>query len=123
MRNLFVSIAAAVAIIVFGSLYQIWAGFIYFALFFASFLATYWLVILILHYIAEYRIDENNRFGIYAAMLVNRSNLTLDDIELNHGLYMKKFQRSLWKEKAIEWLKMVFVAGVIISCIVLFFTI
>lgn len=123
MRNLFVSIAAAVAIIVFGSLYQIWAGFIYFALFFASFLAIYWLVILILHYIAEYHVDENNRFGIYAAMLVNRSNLTLDDIEQNQALYMKKFQRSLWKEKAIEWLKMVFVAGVIISCIVLFFTI
>lgn len=123
MRNLLVSIAAAVAIIVFGSLYQIWAGFIYFALFFVSFLAIYWLVILILHYIAEYHVDENNRFGIYAAMLVNRSNLTLDDIEQNRALYMKKFQRSLWKEKSIEWLKMVFIAGVIISCIVLFFTI
>ncbi len=121
MRNFIVSIVLAALIIISGLLNKTWAGFYYFALVFACLLGLYWAVILIIRYIEDFHKNTEEKYNLYIAKLVNRTTLTLEQINMSPKLYKKKFRRSLWKEKCKALLPISFALGVFIVCLVFIF--
>ncbi len=119
MRNMIISIFLVLFIIFFAVMKMIWQGFVYFAIFSLVVLSCYWLIVIFLDYRLEYKHNILSRFKLYSAQLINSTNLTSEDIENNKSYYIKKFNRTLLKEKSIEWLKMLFLLSLIVSCIVM----
>ena len=118
-----VSIVTFALIMIFSALTKTWAGFSYFALVFSCLLCLFWLVILIVGYINEFRKIDEEEFQLFVAELINSTTLTRQQIEDDRKTYIKKFKRSKIREKAVEILKIMFITGVLASCIVLFFEI
>ena len=123
MRKWLISLVLAVLVITFGGLTRVWDGFVYFLLVSLALLSGYWIVELILSYIYEYKKNIDERYKFYVAKVVNSTNYTSEDIEKGEAIFKKRFQKSLLREKAIEWLKIAFCVGVLIVSITLMFTI
>lgn len=119
MRNIIISVVLVLFMIFFAIMKTVWQGFVYFAIFLLVALSCYWLIVIIIEYIQEYKRNILSRFKLYSAQLINSTNLTSEDIENNKRYYIKKFNKTLLKEKSIEWLKMLFLLSLIISCIVM----
>ena len=121
MVKYIISAILLVFTILFGFLKSVWAGFTYFALVFGAALALLWTILLIYNYIVTYS-NKNlqERYKIYCAVLVNSSALTLDIIHSKDKIYFKKFKRTLIKEKAIEWIKIMLALGLFITMFVVF---
>ena len=94
-----------------------WAGFIYFALSICILFALYWFVLLVIDYRARFKSVNEDEFNHYIAHLVNSSDVTLELVEKSRDYYIKKFKKSLWREKMIEIAKIIFALGVIAACI------
>lgn len=118
MKNILITSIFVLLIIAFALLKMVWAGFVYFAIISLIGVSIYWIVILTLDYNYEYKTTLLEKFKLYSAKLINSSNVTSLDIEENKNLYIKKFKKSLRKEKAIEWLKILFLVSLIIVSIV-----
>ena len=123
MRKWLISLVLAVLVITFGGLTRVWDGFVYFLLVSLALLFGYWIVELVLSYIFEYKKNTEERYKLYVAKVVNSTNYTSEDIEKGEAIFKKRFQKSLLREKAIEWLKIAFCVGVLIVSITLMFTI
>ena len=115
--RLIVSLVAIALAVIFGALLKVWAGFQFFALSVFALLGIYWFVVLLIDYIANYRKIDEQRFGLYVAQLINSSDLTLEMVESARKFYIKKYKRSLWREKLIEVAKILFALGVVIMCV------
>lgn len=122
MKKFLITLLAVILIIVCGALKNVWAGFVYFALVFSCLISLYWAVILIINYINRFHKQIEKEFNLYIAQKINKSNLTLEDVEKNRKAYLKKFSRSKWKEKSIEIAKIAFCLGLFIGCLILCFT-
>lgn len=122
MKKFLITLLAVILIIVCGALKNVWAGFVYFALVFSCLISLYWAVILIINYINRFHKQIEKEFNLYIAQKINKSNLTLEDVEKNRKAYLKKFSRSKWKEKSIEIAKTAFCLGLFIGCLILCFT-
>lgn len=116
--NILVTLFSVVLMIVFVALKSIWAGFVYFALVILIGTCIYWIVIISIDYVFEYRTNLLKRFKFYCAKLINSSSVTSQIIEENKELYIKKFKKSLVKEKSIEWFKILFLVSIIIVSII-----
>lgn len=119
MKNIITSVILVLTIIFFSIMKTIWAGFVYFAITALIILSGYWLVIIFIDYRQEYKHNILSRFKLYSAQLINNTNITSEDIENNKNYYIKKFNKTLVKEKIIEWIKMLFLLSLIILCIVM----
>ena len=117
-NNIIITLISLVLIVTFSLLRQVWGGFSYFAVVCLIGICVYWIVIIILNYIHEYRTKLLDKFKFYCAKLVNSSNLTSQDIEDNKAFHIKKFKKTLWKEKLIEWAKVGFLLTIIIFSII-----
>lgn len=121
MKRILITAINLALILIFGALIKTWAGFEYFALVFTCLLTGFWVVVLIIDYIKQFhRVDEKD-FKLYVAYLVNFKNVTLEDVEANKPFYIKKYKKSLWKDKCIELAKIIFTLGIFIACAVLMF--
>lgn len=116
--NILVTLFSVVLMIVFVALKSIWAGFVYFALVILIGICIYWIVIISIDYVFKYRTNLLKRFKFYCAKLINSSSVTSQIIEENKELYIKKFKKSLVKEKSIEWFKILFLVSIIIVSII-----
>ena len=122
LRKIFVTTAALIVGVVSSFLVKTWAGFKYFSLAAFLVLAAYWFVEMLIDYLYTYKKEAlMDRYNIYKACLVNSSAVTLEKLQEADAYYYKQFVKTLRKEKAIEWLKMLAVLGVALSCVVMFF--
>ena len=61
------------------------------------------------------------RFKLFAAEIVNKNHLSMDIINANKKLYMKKFKRSIFKERLTYFLEIFFSFGAGVALIVAMF--
>ena len=107
--------------ILFSCLQLVWLPFSYFALTFGCLLSLMWVIILLVDYFLYYsRENLKDQYKVYCAMLVNSTALTLEIIQKNDKIYYKKFQKTLIKEKLLDWLKIFFVFGLFIALFFIF---
>ena len=119
MKNhIILTLIALVLIITFSLLRQVWSGFSYFAIVCLVGICIYWIVIIILDYVYEYKTKLLDKFKFYCAKLVNSTKLTSQENEEKKAFYIKKFKKTLWKEKLIEWAKVGFLLTIIIFSII-----
>ncbi len=117
MRNLIVTISLILISVLTASLIDFWAGLFYFSLSALAILCVYWAVIFILRYREDYFVDFKNDFNFYKINLVNSSNLTLEEINNNEGFYIKKFKKTLVRDKIIDIFKILLAIVFAITCI------
>lgn len=117
MRNLIVTISLILISVLTASLINFWAGLFYFSLSALAILCVYWAVIFILRYREDYFVDFNNDFNFYKINLVNSSNLTLEEINNNEGFYIKKFKKTLVRDKIVDIFKILLAIVFAITCI------
>ena len=119
MKNhIILTLFALILIITFSLLRQVWGGFSYFAIVSLIGICIYWIVIIVLDYIYEYKTKLLDKFKFYCAKLINSSSLTSQEIEDNKQYYIKKFKKTLWKEKFIELAKLGILFIIIIFSII-----
>ncbi len=80
----------------------------------------YWAIEFVLDYVAAKK-DYEERFKYYAAELVNKNNLTMEDIEKNRKKYFAKFKRSIANERWWQIGKICLCFGIAIAIIVAIF--
>lgn len=117
-NNIIVTVVSIILIIAFALMKSIWIGFVYFAFSFLILLSIYWIAIIAINYIEDYKTNLPEGFKVYKAQLINSTNLTSQDIEDNKKLYIKKYKKTLRKGKLIEWGKILFLLSLIIIVIV-----
>ena len=96
----------------------IWVGFVYFACICLVYLCVYWIVILIFNYKEEFFDNFDEKFKLFYAKAVNFMNVTSADIENNPKIYIKKFKKTLLKDKAIEIGKMLVLLSLTITFVI-----
>ena len=96
----------------------VWVGFIYFACLFLVYICVYWIVMLIFNYKEEFFDGFEEKFKLYYAKTINFSNVTAADIENNPKIYIKKFKKTLIKDKLIEIGKMLFLLSLTITLVI-----
>lgn len=116
--NTIISIILLLSMIVFAVLKSVWTGFVFFALGALVLLCLYWLYVLIVWYVEEYKESFEENYKLYCAKLINTTNIKSEDLSSNEGYYKKKFKRSLIKDKLIEFAKMLFLITIIVLVIV-----
>ena len=118
MRNIIVTASLIFLIVAFALLKSVWYGFVFVALFLLMGLCLYWMFVLIINYIEEFKEDFDENFKMYCAQLINYENIEKDDIKSNEKFYRKKFSKTLVRDKAIEIIKMAIIATVfIVTCV------
>ena len=116
--NIIVTLLSILLLILFAVLKTIWIGFVYFAIVTLIGICLYWIVIISINYIYEYRTNLLSGFKFFCAKIINSSNVTTQMIEDDKENYIKKYKKSLVKEKVIEWVKILFLLSIIIVSIV-----
>ena len=107
MRNILITVSLLIVAVVTACLNDFWAGFVYFSLTSLSALCIYWGVIFILRYREDYFLSFQEEYKFYKINLINSSNLTLEDIEKNDKYYIKKFKKTLLRDKVIDIFKII----------------
>ncbi len=121
MVKIITSLSLLALTILFACLQSLWTPFSYFALTFGCALSLMWVILLLVDYFLYYKRENlKERYKVYCAMLVNTSALTLEIIQKNDKIYYKKFQKTLIKEKLLDWLKIIFVFGLFIALFFIF---
>lgn len=118
MRNILITVSLLIVAVVTACLNDFWAGFVYFSLTSLSALCIYWGVIFILRYREDYFLSFQEEYKFYKINLINSSNLTLEDIEKNDKYYIKKFKKTLLRDKVIDIFKIILALMFAIICIV-----
>ncbi len=118
MRNILITVSLLIVAVVTACLNDFWAGFVYFSLTSLSALCIYWGVIFILRYREDYFLSFQEEYKFYKINLINSSNLTLEDIEKNDKYYIKKFKKTLLRDKVIDIFKIILAFMFAIICIV-----
>ncbi len=119
MKNkIFVTISAILLILLFAFLRSVWAGFVYFSISILIVISFYWIIVIILDYIYEFRTKDLEGFKMFCAELINISDITSQDIENNKQEYIKKYKKSILKYKFIEWVKILFLVSLIVISII-----
>lgn len=116
--NIIVTLFSILLLILFAVLKTIWIGFVYFAIVTLIGICLYWIVVISIDYIYEYRTNLLSGFKLFCAKIINSSNVTTQMIEDDKEIYIKKYKKSLVKEKVIEWVKILFLLSIIIVSIV-----
>lgn len=118
MRNILITVSLLIVAVVTACLNDFWACFVYFSLTSLSALCIYWGVIFILRYREDYFLSFQEEYKFYKINLINSSNLTLEDIEKNDKYYIKKFKKTLLRDKVIDIFKIILALMFAIICIV-----
>ncbi|MBO5394941.1 MAG: hypothetical protein J6A28_03450 [Clostridia bacterium] len=113
-----VTAVLASLIILSGCLKGVWSGFIYFAVSFLALLSLYWGAVLIYKYIDDYKWQFEEDFAYYKAQTINSTSITEKDFEAARALYVKKFKRTLVRDKIIDIFKILFCLSMVVICIV-----
>lgn len=104
--------------IIFACLRSVWAGFVFFALSIFAVLCLYLAVIFIIKYLEDYKWHFEEDFAFYKASIINSSNLTEEDFEAGKAVYIKKFKKTLLRDKFIDIFKIIFCISLAITCVV-----
>ncbi len=118
MRNIIITVSLLIVALVTACLNDVWAGFVYFSLSSLTVLCLYWGVIFIFRYREDYFINFQEDYKFYKINLINSSNLTLEDIEKNDKFYIKKFKKTLIRDKIVDIFKILLAFVFAIICIV-----
>ena len=105
-------------IVLFLCLKAVWAGFVYFATSFLSLFCFYWGAMFIVAYYQEYKLNFSEDFAFYKAQVVNAKNISEEEFEADRKFYVKKFKRSLTRDKVVDMFKILFCLSFAITCIV-----
>lgn len=116
--RIIISITSIALIILFASLGSVWIGFQYFSLSALSLLCLFWVVLLVQDYIYEYVTKYEEKFNIYFVKMINMENVNSEIAKKNKLIYQKKFNKTLIKEKSIEWIKILVLYAIIGLCII-----
>ena len=104
--------------ILFGCLKTVWSGFIYFSVSSLAVLCLFWSVFFIYQYIDTYKWHFEEDFAFYKATVINSSAITDEDFEAGRKVYVKKFKKTLVRDKMIDIFKILFCLSFAITCIV-----
>ena len=118
MRNILITSISLVLAIIFACLTDLWTGLFYFSLSIITGLWLYWAVIFILRYREDYYFNFKEDFRFYKIQLVNSSNLTIEDIDKNEKYYIKKFKKTLIRDKIVDIFKILLALVFAIICVV-----
>ncbi len=110
-----VTIVAVVLTAVFALLNKVWTGFAYFVLAILLLLALFWGGWLIFKYLTDFKKEQQERFKIYKADKINRSEITQETFEQNEAVYRKDFNKILRREKLVKWFLIVFCFAVAVA--------
>lgn len=80
----------------------------------------YWGVEFVLAFV-ESKKTYPERFKLFAAEIVNKKHISIDVVNTNKKLYMKKFKRSIFQERLTYFLEMFFAFGAGLALIVAMF--
>ncbi len=87
---------------------------------FTALFFLYWAIEFVLDYVASKK-DYEERFKYYAAELVNKNNISMEEIEKNKKKYFAKFKRSIMNERWWQIGKICLCFGIFIALIVAMF--
>lgn len=87
---------------------------------FTALFFLYWAIEFVLDYVASKK-DYEERFKYYAAELVNKNNISMEEIEKNKKKYFAKFKRSIMNETWWQIGKICLCFGIFIALIVAMF--
>ena len=118
MKKYIISGILLTILVTFGLLRLVWAGFIYFAIVALIALSAFWIIILIDNYYDRFKVDFEDDFKLYYAQKVNYSQ---EGFIPDKDLCLKQYKKSQTKYKLIEIGKIIFVASIIIVCVITFF--
>lgn len=104
--------------LIFSILKSVWAGFIYLGVICLSLLCLYWIYIRVNLYILEYHKNFDKEFLMYKADKINSTDISSEDFENNKAFYVKKFKKSLRKDKLIDLSKIFFMLTLFIVCMI-----
>lgn len=116
--KILVSIISIALTVLFAALGSVWVGFQYFSLSCLSILCLVWVYFIVKDYIYEYVTLYDEKFNLFFVKLINSQNIDLQSVENNKITYQKKFNKTLVKEKAIEWLKIFVLYAVVGLCLI-----
>ncbi len=108
-------------IILFISLKSVWSGCVFFAMSFLIIFCIYWETLLILYYIEDYYKNFDEEFKLYKAEIINTYNLTSEEFQNNIEIYLKKFKKSLRRDKFIDIIKILCLLSFCVIVIVTLF--
>lgn len=95
-----------------------WMGFSYIAVSFVIVLALYWMAVFIYQYIEDYKWGFEEDFALYRAQTINATAISEQDFDMARDVYVKKFKKTLIRDKLIDISKMLVCVSVIVACIV-----
>ena len=101
----------------FAALGSVWFGFQYFSFASLIVLCLLWVYFLLKDYIYEYVTKYDEKFGIFFAKRINIENVDTEIAKKNIAIYKKRFNKTLIKEKLIEWAKILILYSIIGLCI------
>lgn len=109
MRKFIVTCAAIVAIVAAAVLEYYFATYekSYATMALTAAFFIYWGVEFVLSYLQSKK-TYPERFKLFAAEIINKNHLSMEIIEVNKKQYMKKFKRSIFKERVTFFLEMIF---------------
>ncbi len=98
-----VTIVLVVLTAVFALLNKVWTGFAYFVLSVLLLLAVFWGVWLIYKYFTDFKLELEEKFKLYRANKINKTQISQENFNQNEKAYLKDFNKKVLKEKIIKW--------------------
>lgn len=88
---------------VFALLNKVWTGFAYFVLSVLLLLAVFWGVWLIYKYFTDFKLELEEKFKLYRANKINKTQISQEKFDQNEKAYLKDFNKKVLKEKIVKW--------------------
>lgn len=99
----------------------VWDGSSYVAAALLIVLALYWAAVFIYNYVDDYKWNFEADFALYKANVINSTSISEKDFEIARKFYIKKFKRSLVRDKIIDIFKILFCFSIVATSLVAIF--
>ena len=117
-NRIWISIGLGALVVLFGCLKDVWKGCLYLSISFLVLLSFYWAFVFIYKYLEDYKWNFEEDFAFYKAQTINSSAITEVDFEKARDVYIKKYKKSLTRDKMIDIFKILFCLSIGITFIV-----